>query len=274
MSAEAPPTVEAGRLAGIGFDRAGTGEPVLLVHGSGGDRRIWKPVFERLARERDVIAVDLPGHGVSPASAPPLLPVPADYARAIGAFLTELGLERIDVVGNSVGGWTGLELARQGRARSVLAICPAGLWRGGEPRTVVAKLKAGRRVARLLLPLAPRMMRRAGGRRAVLSGAVGRPEAMPPAEAAAMLRALALTPDFERHLKYTRRRHFTDGASIDVPVTVAFGDRDVLLRARDCRYRDQLPAHTRWRRLPGCGHIPTWDDPGLIVAEVSALTED
>lgn len=273
MTAGSPTPGHAGTIAGIGFDRAGSGEPLLLVHGSGGDRRIWRPVFDRLARERDVIAVDLPGHGVSAAPVSPLRPVPADYARSLAAFLTELGIERIDVVGNSAGGWTGLELARLGRARSVLAICPAGLWRGREPRTVVAKLWAGRRAARLLLPLAPTMMRGARGRRAVLSGAVGRPARMPPAEAVAMLRALALAPDFDRHLKVVKREHFTGGAAIDVPVTVAFGDRDTLLSARHCRHRDQLPAQTRWRRLPGCGHIPTWDDPDLIVAEVSLLTK-
>ena len=60
------------RLAGparrmaIAFTRAGSGEPLVLIHGLGGSRRIWEPVIDRLAAERDVIAVDLPGFGASP----------------------------------------------------------------------------------------------------------------------------------------------------------------------------------------------------------------
>ena len=49
-----------GRLA---YSRLGVGEPLVLLHGQGLSRRSWDPVVTELARERDVIAVDLPGHG-------------------------------------------------------------------------------------------------------------------------------------------------------------------------------------------------------------------
>ena len=45
----------------LGYERRGSGEPLVLIHGLGGSRRIWDPVLDRLAAERDVIAVDMPG---------------------------------------------------------------------------------------------------------------------------------------------------------------------------------------------------------------------
>ena len=50
----------------LAFDRTGQGEALLLLHGTGSSRGVWKPVIPLLGRERDVIAVDLPGHGGSP----------------------------------------------------------------------------------------------------------------------------------------------------------------------------------------------------------------
>ena len=50
---------------GIAYDQAGDGEPLLLLHGTGGSRRHWRPVIKGLAAHYDVIAADLPGHGES-----------------------------------------------------------------------------------------------------------------------------------------------------------------------------------------------------------------
>src|SRR3954468_14769062 len=56
------PSAGASRLA---YDRTGQGEPLILLHGQGLSRRSWDPVIAALSAERDVIAVDLPGHGES-----------------------------------------------------------------------------------------------------------------------------------------------------------------------------------------------------------------
>lgn len=48
------------------YDRAGHGEPLVLIHGIGHRRQAWAPVFPLLTPHRDVIAVDLPGFGESP----------------------------------------------------------------------------------------------------------------------------------------------------------------------------------------------------------------
>ena len=66
----------------------GTGEPLLLVHGTGSSLRVWVPLVDRLAARRSVFAVDLPGFGASPpltSAGPP--PAPAGFAGVLTDFL-------------------------------------------------------------------------------------------------------------------------------------------------------------------------------------------
>jgi pimeloyl-ACP methyl ester carboxylesterase len=49
---------------------------------------------------------------------------------------------------------------------------------------------------------------------------------------------------------------------------VAFGTEDRMLRPRGYRIPDEMPQHTRWVSLPGCGHVPMWDDPALIARTI------
>ncbi|HEY2442439.1 MAG TPA: alpha/beta fold hydrolase, partial [Streptosporangiaceae bacterium] len=51
---------------GLAYKRAGEGPPLVLFHGIGHRRQAWDAVFDRLTPYRDVVAVDLPGHGESP----------------------------------------------------------------------------------------------------------------------------------------------------------------------------------------------------------------
>ena len=74
-------TSRASRLA---FDRTGQGEPLVLLHGQGFDRRSFDPVVPLLAAERDVIGVDLPGHGESPRQPKGAGNAPRDLAVAVG----------------------------------------------------------------------------------------------------------------------------------------------------------------------------------------------
>ena len=102
---------------------------MLLIHGTGVNLRFWHPVVGRLAAHVTVIAVDLPGFGLTPPLRSGVPPTPAGFARVLADFLRELGCDGAHVVGNSVGGWTALEMAKRGAARSVVALSSAGLWR-------------------------------------------------------------------------------------------------------------------------------------------------
>src|SRR5215210_7372828 len=125
--------------------RRGSGPPLLLIHGIGSQWPMWEPVLDRLARERDVVAVDLPGFGDS---APlPGTPSVEALARAVAQFVGGLGLERPHAAGNSLGGGVALEMARQGEARSACVLSPAGFGTMREGRWARMLLSSSRRGA-------------------------------------------------------------------------------------------------------------------------------
>src|SRR5918994_6945243 len=171
-----------------------------------------------------------------------------------------------DAAGSSVGCWTALELAKLGRARSV-AIAPAGLWPKRDPWRCTLQLSSQYRLGRLFAPLVPSLMRSDLGRTLLLRGAVAKPRQMPAEAAVEMATTYARTPGFRAHLAATRRERFRDGQAIDVPVVIAWGDKDRLIPAK-ARRRDELPPHARFVTLPGCGHSPMWDDPELVAATI------
>jgi len=131
---------------------------LVLLHTLGTDHHMWDPVLDRLARARDVLALDLPGFGGSPpvdGASPPAL------ATTVAAWLAARGIERPHVAGNSLGGWVALEMAAAGHAASVTAIAPAGLW----AQPLEPKRGTARALARLLLPVLAPLLRRPGVRR-------------------------------------------------------------------------------------------------------------
>jgi len=242
----------------LAYDRRGAGATLVLLHPLGADRHVWSPVSDRLAGERDVIAVDLPGFGDSPALDMNGRPTPAALADAVAAFLD--GLELADgyhVAGNSLGGWVALELAAAGRARSVTAIAPAGLW--AEP--LARKRGLTRILARAADPFLPALTRTAAGRRLALGGTVADPSRVPPLDALRLVRAYATAPGFEAVNAAMRATRFTGLELIRVPVTLAWAERDRLV-TRPAR----IPSTVRNVELPGVGHVPMWDAPDLVAS--------
>ena len=252
----------ASRLA---FDRVGRGEPLVLLHGQGFSRRCWDPVVDALAADRDVIAVDLPGHGESPRQPKGRGSAPHDLAIAVGELLDELDVPTAHVAGNSSGGWVAMELGRLQRARTVTALAPAGLWRKSAPRHVRLAMRQVRLTAKLTRRLAPNAPRTRIGRGLALIQASGHPFKLPYEPVRTAVHDMAAAPGFRETLRALEKRRFEDGAAITVPVTVAFGSRDRVLLPGVARRRAQLPDQTRWVTLKGCGHIPMFDDPPALV---------
>ena len=116
----------------LNHHRAGSGEPLVLIHGIGSRWQVWEPILDRLASEREVIALDLPGFAGSPVPPPGTPAGVPSLTLLVGEFLDELGLDRPHVAGNSLGGWIALELAKLGRVRSATAHSPAGFWNRSE----------------------------------------------------------------------------------------------------------------------------------------------
>lgn len=256
----------------ISYERAGAGEPLVLIHGLGATRLVWKPQIEALARQRDVIALDMPGFGRSPGLPDGAAPTAAALGTAISGFLKGLGIERPHVAGNSLGGWVALEMAKAERAASACLISPAGLWQNPlGPRTVDV-----RGLAKLTKPLLLAATRREGVREGMLRTVVGRPQNVPPGDARQMIADWIEAPGYAASNEEMRRHVFEDPERVTVPVTIAWGELDRLVAPPKSHRR---PPGSRMVLLEGCGHTPNWDDPELITrllldssAETSAGT--
>jgi pimeloyl-ACP methyl ester carboxylesterase len=100
-SRAAPVKLESG---GISLLRAGagTGRPLVMLHGIGSNAQSFIPLMERFAGRRDVLAWDAPGYGTS-APLPEEWPRADDYANALLQLLQRLGLNEIDLLGHSLG---------------------------------------------------------------------------------------------------------------------------------------------------------------------------
>lgn len=250
----------------LAHDRAGSGPPLLLMHGTTSCRQIWEPLLPALAEGNEVIAIDLPGHGDSPATSL----TPPEWAIEVAAFLDQLGLPRVAMVGHSAGGWTALELAKAGRASAVVALTPAGLWSKHSPLLTDLALNANWRLGRVAPRLSLRALESPRVRAVALRSVSAHPRQLPTEVAVANARAAIGTDCFPRHFAATRRLRFSGGQGIDVPVTVVWGDKDRIALAGKSRNVDELPPQTKVETWPGCGHMVMWDAPDRLVETIAS----
>jgi pimeloyl-ACP methyl ester carboxylesterase len=258
----------------LAFERQGVGAPLVLLHGIGSCRQAWDPVLARLTRHFEVIAIDLPGFGESEPLSGQIEPTPAALASAIDRLLIELGIVEPHVVGNSLGGWVALELASLRPLTSLTLLSPAGLWAQRTPAYARLSLRASHWLARHAGGLLSRLVRFRVGRLLILGQTHGRPTRMTTEQARMTIGAMGGCIGFGSTLAATNDRRYLAATAIDLPTTLAFGSRDFVLLAAQSRHLDQLPSRTRSVTLPGCGHLPMFDDPlavsALIVSTAAA----
>lgn len=246
----------------LAFERRGTGPPLILVHGIGHHWQAWLPVMDRLAASRTVIAVDLPGFGVSP-PLPAGTPYTAEsLADAVASFCTVLGVREPHVAGNSLGGYLALELASRGVVRTATALSPAGFWSRAELAYCQTALRAIRAAAASIPPERFARAAEAPAGRAALAGLlVAHPARLSPAALVAGAQALARAPGFDETL--ATFTGLMPPAPPKVPVTLAWGEHDRLLPRRQA-VRAARWSGQRVKLLKGCGHVPMSDDPELV----------
>ena len=255
-SSRSEASTERGLAAGIAYERTGSGPPLLLIHGLGATRRIWDPQIERIAPERELIAVDMPGFGDSPvlAGGPP---TPWALGEALMRMCGELGIERPHLAGNSLGGWVAVEIAKRNEAASLCLISPAGLWsRPLGPRSVDSRAWAKR-----LRPLLSSLVRSRRAREAMLRTTAARPELIPIDEARNLIEAWIDAPGYDAANDEMRRHVCTDLDRVTVPTTIAWGEYDRLVGPPKPERR---PPGSRMIKLENCGHTPNWDAPEQI----------
>jgi pimeloyl-ACP methyl ester carboxylesterase len=251
-------------MMSLAYDRAGSGPALVLLHGLGHRRQGWAAVLGRLTPHRDVITVDLPGHGQSPPlRADGKNPVEA-IAEQVAELLSELGVSRPHVAGNSLGGTVALGLAARGRAASVTGLSPAG-FPGHDYEFHYARVlfTAGRLGAAGIAPLVPALSATTAGRAVLYGAMVTRPGQVTPEQARGDVAGFAAAGDAMRAV-FAGPMRFTEPVPDDVPVTIAWGMSDRVLPRSNARVaKRQLPG-ARLVPLPGCGHVPMTDDPGLV----------
>lgn len=241
--------------------RRGAGRPLVLVHGLGGNWQSWALVLDALAAKREVIALDLPGHGQSSARADSS--TFAGLADSVAAYLAAQGLSGADLVGSSLGARLVLELARRGGTGAVVALDPGGFWRGWERTFFKTTIGASVRLLRTLRPALPRIADSAIGRTMLLSQLSARPRALDPGQVATELHSYATTPTFDalvRDLSAGPEQRGPAGPGAG-PIAIGWGrsDRLCLPRQADRAMAAFPTARLHW--FDGSGHFPAWDRP-------------
>lgn len=243
----------------LAYNRVGSGPPLVLLHGLGATKLVWDPQLDGLALERDVVALDMPGFGESEPLGEEIPPTAAAMAEEIAVFLGGLDIERPHVAGNSLGGWVALEMAKAGNAASACLLSPAGLWQNPlGPRSVNT-----RGLAKRLKPLVLAAARHEPTRTKMLRTVVGRPENVPSEDGVRMISNWIDAPGYDASNAEMRRHVFEDPEEVRVPVTIAWGELDRLVAPPKPNRR---PPGSRFVLLPGCGHTPNWDNPGLVTS--------
>lgn len=247
----------------LAYERTGSGEPLVLLHGLGHRRQGWDAVVPLLASDRDVIAVDLPAMGES------AMPPVGDYrtmADMVEKLFGELGLDRPHVAGNSLGGLIALELAARGAVRSATALSPAGFWNKPERLWCKAVFRiAGFLGARLPDGAIARIVANPLARVSLYGLFFGRPSRHEGADLIRDLRGLGREhrPAIDAALDQFEHWPIPKPAAA-VPTTIAWGRRDLVLFPHQARRaRSAFPA-ARFVPLPGLGHVPMTDDPPVV----------
>jgi pimeloyl-ACP methyl ester carboxylesterase len=250
----------------LAFERHGSGEPLVLVHGVTHRRQTWYPVLDLLTDHREVILVDLPGHGESDPLCTDGLSVADALARDFREFLVEQQLDRPHVAGNSLGGRVALEAGAAGDARSVTGLSPAGFWRTESEFAYTRRFFTSVvRLSEALGSRGERVARTRAGRKLMYGTLMAHPRNVPVEHAVGDLHAFHYArPALDAIL--SAAAPFSEPIPADVPVTIAWAARDLVLPPWQAKVaRAQLP-QAEHILMRGVGHVPMFDDPELVAS--------
>jgi pimeloyl-ACP methyl ester carboxylesterase len=256
----------------LAYERRGSGEPLVLVHGIGHHWRAWEPVLDALAEHYDVIAVDLPGFGRSPVPDAGTETGMSAAIERVAAFFAASGLDRPHVAGNSLGGAIALELAAAGLVASATALAPAGFASRAQLRWALTVLRGHRLGAFTPTPVLRAFFQLELGRALAFGTLMAQPRRITAERALADTLAFRRAKAFRSVAKAGRRYTF-EARSMTVPVTVAWGTGDRILRYSQAERARHLLPDARHVTLDGCGHIPMSDAPDAVVEVIRETTK-
>jgi pimeloyl-ACP methyl ester carboxylesterase len=255
------------------FVKTGSGPAILLLHGMACDHTTWNPIIRKLARRHTVIAPDLLGHGRS--DKPRADYSVGGYANGMRDLLTVLGIDRVTVVGHSLGGGVAMQFAYQfpERTERVALIAPGGLGREVTP-IIRAVTLPGFHTAMGVVTLP--------GIRHAVTGSLRRLKLT----GHPVVRDLGEIADIVDHLRDPRSRMalahvvracvdlrgqiitMVDRAYLtqEMPLCLIWGEDDQVIPAKHAERIKSVAPGVRVTITPECGHFPHKDNPELVVS--------
>lgn len=244
--------------------RGGAGSPLVLVHGFTDTWRTWELVLPTLEARHDVLAVTLAGH----AGGPPLPGALDDdtLVEGVERAMDGAGFELAHVVGNSLGGHVALRLAARGRARTVVALAPAGGWDDADDsyKETLAHFVTTRELVRAAVPHADAIAASPEGRRQATQFITTNFEHIPAELVAHLIRGVAGCDGAPALIDYALGHGWAlDPERVTCPVRFVWGTADRLLQwpRAAARYRERWFPHADWVVLDDIGHCPQLDVP-------------
>jgi pimeloyl-ACP methyl ester carboxylesterase len=242
---------------------SGDREPIVFVHGLGGQWQNWLENLPRAALERRLIALDLPGFGSTPMPSDKIT-IPG-YGRCVDSLCDKLGLGRVDIVGNSMGGYIAAEVAIQfpQRIDQLLLVSAAGITsadvarrpiytagriatamttHGSAQYRAIASRPRSRHMALALVARHPSLLRADLAYEGFIKGA-GRP---------------GLVAGLHACLEYDFRDRLPD---IRQPTLIVWGEKDSIIPVRDAQEFERLISDSRKVVMNDTGHIPMAERP-------------
>ncbi|CAN5545428.1 alpha/beta hydrolase [soil metagenome] len=245
------------------FHRGGSGPPLVCLHGFTDTWRTWDLVMPQLEARHDVLAPTLPGHAGGPKLDGEVSD--AQLVDAVEEAMDDAGFGTAHVVGNSLGGYIALQLAARGRAKSVVALAPAGGWAHGDDsfRETLGFFTSMKEMLVAAAPQADAIVSSVEGRRRATLFTTVNFEHIPEDLLAHQMVGAAqceVEPLVESAL---RDGWNLDAESVDCPVRIVWGTEDKLLRwpSAAIRYRESWLPSADWVELDGIGHCPQLDVP-------------
>ena len=252
----------------IAYRRSGSGPAILLVHGITNDSQSWEPVIGRLARDHDVIAPDLPGHGNSARQR-------GDHSLGAHASMLRdlmhaVGADRVTLVGHSLGGGIAMQFAYQfpEMVERLVLVGSGGLGREVSPLIRSAALPGAEQV----LPLITAQPLMDAG--TWIASAFGRLGFKPGSDLAEVSRGIASLGDTERRAAFVRTVRSVISpfgqrvSAIDrlylaehLPFLLVWGARDPIIPAAHGHAAHEAVPGSRLEIFEGSGHYPQLDDP-------------
>src|SRR6201996_7038801 len=278
------PTLEFRTIHGYkrAFRIAGSGPAILLIHGIGDNSTTWNTVQAKLAQRFTVIAPDLLGHGKS--DKPRADYSVAAYANGMRDLLSVLDIERVTIIGHSLGGGVAMQFAYQfpHLVERLILVSAGGVTKDVNLILRMASLPMGSEAMALLrlplvrpaFPVAGQLVGKAVGTKGLgndLSNVLRILDDLPePTASAAFSRTLRAVVDWRGQIVTMLDRCYLTKA---IPVQIIWGTRDVVVPVSHAQMAHAAMPGSRLEIFEGSGHFPFHEDPARFIEVVQRFID-